>query len=90
LAEKNITFSTDIAILEINGKIVKGINVYSNEMVTFDDYDTIVLVTARISCSSLFEPLKGRVNEVYCVGDALAPRRTDMAIREAHLVGRSL
>ncbi len=90
LARKGVTFTPDIAVLEIQGTTVKGLNVYSNEMVDFEDYDTVVLAAGGDSRDDLYFALKGKVNELYRIGDCVAPRKTDMAIVEGHRVGRLL
>jgi pyruvate/2-oxoglutarate dehydrogenase complex dihydrolipoamide dehydrogenase (E3) component len=88
LAKKGVTFTPDIAVLEIQGTLVKGLNVYSNELIDFDGYDTVVLAAGNTANDSLYFELKGKVNEIYRVGDCVAPRKTDMAIIEGHRVGR--
>lgn len=90
LAEKGVTFTPDIAVLEIQGNIVKGLNVYSNEMIDFEGYDTIVLAAGNVSLDDLYFELKGKVKEIHRVGDCVAPRKTDMAIVEGHRAGRNL
>ena len=90
LAEKGVTFTPDIAVLEIQGDVVKGLQVYSNEMIDFEGYDTIVLAVGNVSCDQLYFDLKGRVKEIYRAGDCVAPRKTDMAIVEGHRVGRKI
>jgi len=90
LAKKRVTFTPDIAVLEIQGTLAKGINVYSNEMLTFEGYDTVVLAAGNESRDKLYFALKGKVKELYRVGDCVAPRKTDMAIVEGHRVGRML
>mgnify|MGYP000615074258 CR=1 FL=1 len=90
LAKKGVTFTPDIAVLEIQGTLVKGLNVYSNELIDFDGYDTVVLAAGNIANDGLYFELKGKVNEIYRVGDCVAPRKTDMAIIEGHRVGREL
>jgi thioredoxin reductase len=90
LAEKGVTFTPDIAVLEIQGTTVKGLQVYSNEMIDFEGYDTIVLAVGNSSCDQLYFELKGRVKEIYRAGDCVAPRKTDMAIVEGHRAGRKL
>lgn len=88
LARKGVTFTPDIAVLEIQGTLVKGLNVYSNEMIDFDGYDTVVLAAGNNADDALYFALKGRVPEIHRVGDCVAPRKTDMAIVEGHRVGR--
>lgn len=90
LAEKGVTFTPDIAVLEIQGTVVKGLQVYSNEMIDFEGYDTIVMAVGNTSCDQLYFALKGKVKELYRVGDCIAPRKTDMAIVDGHRVGRKL
>lgn len=90
LALKGVTFTPDIAVMEIQGTLVKGLNVYSNEFVDFEGYDTVVLAAGNQSCDELYHELKGKVPELYRVGDSVAPRKTDMAIVEGNRVGRLL
>lgn len=90
LARKGVTYTPDIAVLEIQGTLVKGLNVYSNEMIDFNGYDTIVLAAGNKSRDELYFALKGKVKELYRIGDCVAPRKTDMAIVEGHRVGRLL
>jgi NADPH-dependent 2,4-dienoyl-CoA reductase/sulfur reductase-like enzyme len=90
LAAKGVTFTPDIAVLEIQGTLVKGLNVYSNEMMEFDGYDTVVLAAGNQVCDKLYFALKGHVRELYRIGDCVAPRKTDMAIVEGHRIGRRL
>ena len=90
LARKGVTFTPDIAVLGIEGTLAKGLNVYSNQMIDFSGYDTIVLAAGNESCDQLYFALKGKVKELYRIGDCVAPRKTDMAIVEGHRVGRKL
>jgi len=90
LAKKGVTCTPDIAVLEIQGTLVKGLNVYSNEMIDFTGYDTVVLAAGNVVEDQLYFALKGKVKELYRVGDCVAPRKTDMAIVEGHQVGRKL
>jgi len=90
LAKKGVTCTPDIAVLEIHGTLVKGLNVYSNEMIDFEGYDTIVLAAGNVADDRLYFALKGKVKELYRIGDCVAPRKTDMAIVEGHRVGRRL
>lgn len=90
LAKKGVTFTPDIAVLEIQGTLVKGLNVYSNELIDFDGYDTVVLAAGNVARDELYHSLKGKVSEIYRVGDCVAPRKTDMAIIEGHRIGREI
>ncbi len=90
LARKGVSFTPDIAVLEIQGTLVKGLNVYSNEMIDFEGYDTLILAAGNVSNDRLYFALKGKVKELYRIGDCVAPRKTDMAILEGHRVGRQI
>ncbi len=90
LAQKGVTFTPDIAVLEIQGTVAKGLNVYSNEMIDFGPYDTIVLAVGNTSNDALYHSLKGEVKEIFRAGDCVAPRKTDMAIVEGHRIGRMI
>jgi hypothetical protein len=59
-------------------------------MIDFEGYDTIVLAAGNAADDKLYFNLKGKVKELYRVGDCVAPRKTDMAIVEGHRVGRIL
>jgi hypothetical protein len=59
-------------------------------MIDFSGFDTIVLAAGNESVDQLYFALKGKVKELYRVGDCVAPRKTDMAIVEGHRVGRQL
>ena len=89
LVKKGVTFTPDIAVLKIQGTLIKGLNVYSNEMIDFGPYDTVVLAVGNVADDMLYNTLKGQqVKELFRVGDCVAPRRTDMAIVEGHRIGR--
>jgi len=90
LAGNAVTFTPDIAVLSIQGKKVAGLSVYSEEMVEFDSFDTVVVVGPNESRDELYFALKGKVPELFRIGDCLAPRKTDMAIVEGNRLGRML
>jgi mycofactocin system FadH/OYE family oxidoreductase 2 len=90
LMKKGVTFTPDIAVLEIQGTTIKGLNVYSNALIDFDGYDTVVLAVGNRAEDSLYFALKGKIGELYRIGDCVAPRKMDMAILEGHKVGRLL
>jgi 2,4-dienoyl-CoA reductase-like NADH-dependent reductase (Old Yellow Enzyme family) len=52
--------------------------------------ETVVLVLAREPLSSLADELRGAIADIRVVGDALAPRDLQAAIREGHLAARSI
>lgn len=90
LMQKGVTFTTDFAVMEIRGTEVHGFNVYSNEWKVFEGYDTVVVAMGNQVEDSLYRALKGRVRELYRIGDCVAPRKVDMAIYEGYMVGRRI
>ena len=90
LLQKGVTFTPDFAVMEIKGLEVHGFNVYSNEWKTLSGYDSIVLAMGNRVEDGLYRALKGRVKELYRIGDCVAPRKIDMAIHEGDKVGRMI
>lgn len=94
LLKKRVTFTPDIAVMEVGGdsgaKFVKGFNVYSNIWDEWGPFDTLVLAMGQKSDDALYTSLKGKVPELYRIGDSVAPRKVDMAIWEGHKIGREI
>ncbi len=88
LAQKGVTFTPDFAVTEIQGTAVKGLNYYNNEWYTFTDFDTVVYAMGNRVEDALYKALKGKVKELYRIGDCVAPRKIDMAILEGDKVAR--
>jgi mycofactocin system FadH/OYE family oxidoreductase 2 len=55
-----------------------------------EDYDTVVLAFFRKANEDLYFGLKGKVKELVRVGDCLAPRDAQWAIREGEVAARAL
>ena len=49
--------------------------------------DTIVLAAGAISDKKLYQDIKGKVPEVRCIGDCVAPRKIREAITEGYRIG---
>ena len=90
LLQKGVTFTPDFAVMEIKGMDVCGFNVYSNEWFTFSGYDSIVLAMGNRVDDALYQALKGRVRELYRIGDCVAPRKAGIAIYEGDKLGRMI
>jgi len=87
-AQKGVTVTADFYVLEIKESEIVGINVYSNQPQVFTGYDTVVAAMGNRVDDQLYFALKGKVKELYRVGDCVAPRRVDMAIHEGYWAGR--
>jgi len=94
LLQKGVTFTPDIAVMEVSGeagaKRVKGFNVYSNVWNEWGPFDSLVLAMGQRVEDGLYMSLKGKVDELYRIGDSVAPRKVDMAIWEGHKLGREI
>lgn len=86
-AKLGISVTTDFHVMEIKGTEVIGIDVYSNESRTYSEYDTIVTAVGNHVQAELYFALKGLVQELYRIGDCVAPRKIDMAIYEGWMAG---
>ena len=94
LLQKGVTFTPDIAVMEVGGEIgaktVKGFNVYSNQWDEWGPFDNLVLAMGQQTVDELYFSLKGKVPELYRIGDCVAPRKVDMAIWEGQKLGREI
>jgi mycofactocin system FadH/OYE family oxidoreductase 2 len=90
LLQKGITFTTDVDVLEINGKSVKARDIYTNQPIVYEDYDTIIIDVGNAAQDALYHEVKNQFKEVYRIGDCVAPRGIDMAIIEARSLGERL
>ena len=88
LMQKGVTFTPDFAVMEIKGLDVHGFNVYSNVWDVLGGYDSIVTAMGNDADDALYFALKGKVPELYRVGDCVAPRKVDMAIHEGYMAGK--
>jgi mycofactocin system FadH/OYE family oxidoreductase 2 len=88
LMQKGVTFTPDFAVMEIKGLEVHGFNVYSNVWDVFSGHDSIVTAMGNDAFDGLYFALKGKVPELYRVGDCVAPRKVDMAIHEGYAAGK--
>jgi 2,4-dienoyl-CoA reductase-like NADH-dependent reductase (Old Yellow Enzyme family) len=55
-----------------------------------EDYDTVVLCFYRKANEDLYFGLKGKVKEIVRVGDCLAPRDAQWAVRDGEIAARAL
>lgn len=90
LLSAGVEFTTMTAVTDYRGSVVLGHNTYSKREWRCEGIDTVVLMSGEKPEDGLYHALKGRVPELYAVGDCVAPRKAGDAIREGHLVGRSI
>jgi mycofactocin system FadH/OYE family oxidoreductase 2 len=83
-----LTPGTELRAVEGSAVIVA--NVYSGVERRVEGVDTVVLSAGSRSTDSLYRALKGRVAELYAVGDCVAPRGVHQAILDATRVARAI
>lgn len=90
LLQKRVAFRTDVVIDEIVDRTVRAHDLYTHAPVVLDGYHTIVLDMGNVTDDALYWSLKGAIKALYRVGDCVAPRGIEMAVREGNRVGGML
>ena len=93
LRRLGVRFTVDAEIAAIAGAAVTLRDVYTRETSTRDGVSGVVFVLGAAAEDALFHalaPARGPGFDVKLIGDALAPRRVDAAIREGELAARSI
>ena len=85
-----ITCTPNHSVLGIENRVVTALHNYTSQIVQFPAVDTIVLSVHRRPNCALYSALKGRVPELYRIGDSVAPRRAHAAIIEGEKAGRAI
>ena len=73
----------------INGRTVTLFHTFTNKEYQ-EQYDTVVLCFYNKASDSIYHGLKGHVEHLIRVGDCLAPRDAQAAVREGELAGRAI
>jgi hypothetical protein len=89
LRRMGVRFSTDLELVSIEGGTVTLRDLYTKEDEVREGIDNVVLVLGAEAQDALFHTLNGTM-EVKLIGDALAPRRADAAIREGEIAARAI
>ncbi|MFQ5761676.1 MAG: FAD-dependent oxidoreductase [Candidatus Bathyarchaeia archaeon] len=85
-----VKFSPNEFIKQITPNAVTVYNVYTNKERQIQNVDMVILATGKEVNNKLYRQLKGKVPELYTIGDCVAPRKLDQAIYEGHKVGRTI
>lgn len=85
LLEKGVTLIPEIKYNEVtsNGVVV---TTKEGEKKTIEA-DTVVLAAGAIPERKLYQEIKGKVPEIHCIGDCVAPRTIRDAIAEGYRIG---
>jgi mycofactocin system FadH/OYE family oxidoreductase 2 len=90
LCSKGVVLTPLHMVRSIEDHTVNAFHVFSFAERTITDVDTVVLAYPGRAETALYRQLKGKVPELYHIGDCVAPRKVDMAIHEGHEVGRCI
>ena len=92
LRKAGVRFHVDRELVEIAPGRVVARDLYTGATETFEDVDTVVMVVGSAANDSLYHAMSGAGNGPDChlVGDAMAPRRVNDAIREGDLAARRI
>jgi mycofactocin system FadH/OYE family oxidoreductase 2 len=88
LFEKGVIFHPFTGVKEINDHKVVAYNVYTKVKEEISGVDTAIIATGNRSNDQLYKELKGKVKELYAIGDCVAPRKVNEAMIEGDRVGR--
>jgi pyruvate/2-oxoglutarate dehydrogenase complex dihydrolipoamide dehydrogenase (E3) component len=88
LSGKGVVMLTNIRVEEITSSSMVITDADGKPQII--DADNIVLAAGAVSNNRLAERLRGKVEELYVIGDAMEPRRIKEAISEGYNVGRRI
>ncbi len=87
LARRSVRTLTNTKAKEITAA---GVVVERGGEENFLPADTVVIAAGSKSVSRLYEELKGRIEELYLIGDARSPRKALEAVAEGFQAGRTI
>jgi NADPH-dependent 2,4-dienoyl-CoA reductase/sulfur reductase-like enzyme len=90
LAQAGIKRLPETMILEAYDDAVLTLNILSGQVAPLDGVDAVVIAGNKVSRNTLYEQVKGHVDEVHQGGDSIAPRHVAIAIREGERIGRAI
>ncbi|WP_068277901.1 mycofactocin system FadH/OYE family oxidoreductase 2 [Aldersonia kunmingensis] len=90
---KRIATRTDVVPMGARaegGRVVIDLMHHPTGYTSAESFDLVVCAVHQEPIDELRKVLAGNVFELFCIGDAFAPRRIDAAVREGYRVGVSL
>jgi len=87
---KGVNFILNNNIKEFSGGKVTYFNHFDKREGEIEGVDSVVMIEANTQNDELFWGLKGKVKELYRIGDAASPRDMLQAVREGFDVGREI
>ena len=90
LRERGIKVNLSTLVKEISGSTMTVIEGSTGKERIINGVDTVVWATGAKANDELYFAVKGKVKELYRIGDSVAPRLIEFAIWEGEKVGRTL
>ena len=87
LFEKGVVLRPFTGVKEIKDRKVIVYNVFTKHEEEIDEVDTVVIAAGNRSNHQLYKSLKGKVKELYSIGDCVSPRKVSDAILEGNRIG---
>ncbi len=87
---KGVVITPLTALKEIQDSTITVYNVLTNAERQINGIDTVVFCTDEKTNDSLYYSLKGKIKELYLVGQALTPRRLLDSIADAYTTARKI
>ena len=88
--QKTATLLPLIALSSLRNRTARVRNVLSNEVQEIHPIDQVLFVTGAKPVNNLFISVKDKLDNVFCVGDCVAPRGIPEAILDANRLARML
>ena len=91
VSERRIKVISMTEVKKISGNTVHTVHAWMPDRVKdIEGVDTIVWAAGVKSNDALYRELKGKVKELYRIGDCVAPRPMEHAFFEGEMIGRKL
>ena len=87
---KGVVITPLTRVKEINGSSIVSCNVLTGIEKRIEGIDTIVFATDGMADNALYRSLKGKVKELYQVGQCVSPRKMLDSVHDGFRVGRAL
>ncbi|KRW60974.1 oxidoreductase [Pseudomonas sp. TTU2014-080ASC] len=87
---KGLRYTLNSWVRSIDGNKAQIFNLFTDQNEAVLDADSFIIAAGHRSVDDLYQQLQGRVNKLYCIGDARLPRPLQDSIYEAMLAGREI
>ncbi|MCU1719059.1 FAD-dependent oxidoreductase [Pseudomonas sp. 5P_3.1_Bac2] len=87
---KGLRYTLNSWVRHINGNQAQIFNLFTDQNEAVLEADSFIIAAGHRSVDELYQQLQGRVEKLYCIGDARLPRPLQDSIYEAMLAGREI